>query len=409
MLHGYNTKMTKLSIQNKYLKNGFLTIACLGTTALFPSAASAQIDMENKPVLVITNKAMPASNPMPIYSRPSRAPEVTPEQVAGAAFFQGGNTIVSGKIEGLNTELFALQGTVSRLSEQLRGIETRGKNMAASYYASVATINTQLQTGTTPGNPRLIQKLDTAQNNLETLSNNVADLNGLAVEIADGASRAAYLLDTTRSMYNLSGAIEEDHARLAQMEDQINAAIVTVDRLLNDVNDNITRTTAYLGTERNNLRTLALAVTNGDLYGKSLANHPFSRAPQSTLLQQASFTPGAAVGQMPMQPAPSANVGSPRPLAKIRFDKPNVNYEQPIYAAVQSAMQRFPGSRFELIAVHPTTGNAAQMAIESTRSRRNAERVLRTLTQMGVALEQIDLSYAPSAEARSSEVHLFLR
>lgn len=404
--------MKKLSIKNKYFKNGFLTLACLSTAGMLPSAAQAQIDMARKPVLVITNKAMPASNPMPIYSRPSRAPEVTPEQISGAAYFQGGNTVVGGKIEGLNTELFALQGTVNRLSEQLRAIETRGKNMAASYYASIATINTQLQTGTTPGNPRLIQKLDTAQSNLETLSNNVADLNALAVEIANGASRASYLLDTTRTTYNLAGAIEEDHARLTQMEDQINAAIVTVDRLLNDVNDDITRTTAYLSTERHNLRTLSLAVTNGDLYGKSLANHPFSRAPQSSLLQQASFTPGAPAAHAGMAPMPAASPmgpGSPRPLAKIRFDKPNVDYEQPIYAAVQSAMQRFPGTRFELIAVHPTTGNAAKMAIEGTRSRRNAERVLRTLTQMGVPLEQIDLSYAPSAEANSSEVHLFLR
>ena len=236
-------------------------------------------------------------------------------------------------------------------------------------------------------------------------------------------------METTRAAYSLSGAVEEDHSRLAQMEDQINSSIVKVDRLLNDVNDNLTRTTAYLATERNNLRTLSLAVTNGELYGRSLANYPFSRAPQTNLLQQASYSPngnmsamtppmpqqgmGINMGSAPaMVPPPVSQpqaVGSPRPLAKIRFDKPNVNYEQPIYAAVQNAMQRFPNSRFELIAVHPNTGNAAQVAIESTKARRNAERVLRTLTQMGVPLEQIDMSYAPSGQAQSSEVHLFLR
>lgn len=405
--------MINISLKNKYLKLALAGFIAIGSMVGLTSSAKAQIDMARKPVLVITNKAMPASNTSPIYSRPSRAPEITPEQISGAAYFQDGNTVVGRKIETLNEDLFALQGTTSRLSEQLRAIETRGKNMAASYYASIATINTQLQTGTTPGNPRLIAKLDTAQNNLEMLSANIADLNALAIEIANSASKGSYLLDTTRSTYNLSGAIEEDHARLAQMEDQINSAIVTTDRLLNDVNDDITRTTAYLGTERNNLRTLSLAVTNGDLYGKSLANHPFSRAQQSSLLQPANFAPGMPAASVqrtqPEMTATAATLSSPRPLAKIRFDKPNVDYEQPIYAAVQNAMEKYPNSRFELIAVHPTSGNAAQVTIESTRSRRNAERVLRTLTQMGIPLEKIDLSYAPSAEARSSEVHLFLR
>lgn len=407
--------MTKITFKNNGLKLALAGFIGGGFLFCAPHNAAAQIDMQRKPVLVITNKAMPASNPAPIYSRPSRAPEITAEQVSGGAFFEEGSTVVAGKINTLNNDLFALQATVNRLSEQLRAIETNGKNMAAGYFASIATINTQLQTGTTPGNPRLIQKLDTAQTNLDTLSGNVASLNNLAVEIADAASRSTYLLENIRATYGLSGAVEEDHAKLAQMEDQVNSSVVAVDRLLNNVNDDITRTTAYLGTERNNLRTLSLAVTNGDLYGKSLANHPFSRAPQRDLMQNASFG-GGAVAPIQQQyqgdyNAPSApqNFGAARPLAKIKFDKADVNFEQPIYAAVQNAMAQYPNARFQLVAVHPSAGNAAQVAIESTRSRRNAERVLRTLTQMGVSLDKIDLSNSASPEARSSEVHLLLQ
>jgi hypothetical protein len=112
---------------------------------------------------------------------------------------------------------------------------------------------------------------------------------------------------------------------------------------------------------------------------------------------------------MPMPSAPMATPSSPRPLAKIKFDKANIDYEQPIYMAVQEALQRYPNARFELIAVHPTSGNPAQAAIESTRARRNAERVLRTLTQMGVSLDQVDLSNSASPEAQTSEVHLYVR
>lgn len=419
-----------------------LGLMTVGVSLLAASGANAQIDMAQKPVLVITNKPMAVptapmvQNTPAVYASPSRAPEITPEQVAGAAFYQQGSTAVAGIVDGLNKELLALQTTVARLSEQLRAIENRGKMNAAAYYASIATINTQLQTGTTPGNPRLVEKLDAAQYNLDSLVKNVADLNALGVEISQALSKGNFLLQSTRNSYNLAGAIEEDHARLAMIEDQASTSIVGIERLLNNTNDDISRTTSYLSTERNNLRTLALAVTNGDLYGNNLSNSPFARATQSTLYQQASYSPqapmaaaghtyapapggpipipGGAVTPMTAVPAmapiaqPAKPVG-PMPLAKIRFDKPNVNYEQPVYNAVQNALSKYPAAKFELVAVHPSAGNSAQVAIESTRARRNAERVLRTLTQMGVDMSQVKMSYNGAPEARSSEVHLYVR
>ncbi len=396
----------------------------------------------DKPVLVITNKNMGAQNTTirnasnvasaasristqasstrssSVYNRPSVAPTITAEQITGAAYFEGDNTIVGKQVNDLTKDLSSMKSKVNRMGEQLRSIEQKGRNGAAAYYASIATINTQLQTGTTPGNPRLVKRLNTAQQNLDLLGKNVSELNNLGVEIADTASKGAFLLDQARSAYTVSGAVEEDHVRLAMLEDDINSAMVTVNRLLNNVSDDISRTTSYLSTEQQNLRTLALAVSDGRLYGKNLANYPFSRAQQSPLVQQASFG-GASQQDFTPAPAPqnsnaqnfgpASSVGSPRPLAKIRFDKPNVDFEQPIYVATQNALQQYPDARFELIAVHPTSGNPAQVAIESTRSRRNAERVLRTLTQIGIDLSRIDLSYAPSNDAQSSEVHIFLR
>jgi len=371
----------------------------LSSLAILPSEASAQTDMAKKPVLVITNKTMTPRTPAPsnIYSTPKRVPEITAAQITAPALASVGETVVGRKINGINVELFTLEARVERLAAQLASVEQQGKSMAASYYASVATINTQLQTGTTPGNPRLVGKLNIAQRNLETLSSNIANLNSLSLEIANAASKGSYLLDTARSTYNLSGAIEEDHVRLAQIEDKINASLVNISRVQSNVNDDITRTTAYLTTERDNLRTLALAVANGDLYGKSLASQTFSyHQSNADMMHKANFSGGQTAPQQ-------------RLLAKIKFDKANVAYEQPVYAAVQSAIQKYPHAKFEVVAVHPTSGNTAQQAIESTKARRNAEKVLRSLTQMGLALDKIDLSYNSSNDASTNEVHLFLR
>jgi len=94
---------------------------------------------------------------------------------------------------------------------------------------------------------------------------------------------------------------------------------------------------------------------------------------------------------------------------KIKFDRANVEYEQPVYAALDEAMKKYPSARFELVAIEPTGGNAAQAAIESARSRRNAEKVLKTLTQMGLDQNRLDLATAQSSSATTSEVHIYIR
>ncbi len=421
---------------NKFTKYGAAVLIMTGGVVSASASVHAQIDMKKRPSLVITSEKTPvvtsraaatgvASSGMTPEPRayanravttpssyPASPSDITADQISGRSYYQPTSTVVAKKVDELKSDLSDLQGRVGNLSSQLKNMQDRSKSMSAEYNASVATINTQLQSGTTPGNPRLVEKLSVAQGNLDRLSQNVADLNAMAVEAANAASMGSFLLEACRSAYGLSGAVEEDHVELARVEDQVNTTIVTIDRVLNQVNDDITRTAAYLSAERSNLRTLSLAVTNGDYYGRSLAGRPFSSAGPSTLMQPASMTSpsGSAISPMP-SPAPvqAMPLGQARPLVKIKFDQPNVDYEQAVYMAVSEAMQKYPNSRLELIAVNPSVGNAAQVAIESTRARRNAEMVLRSLSQMGVDVGKIDLSTQASAEAKSNEVHIFIR
>lgn len=349
-----------------------------------------------------------------IYSKPQRQNDITPDQVRGKTYFEPTQTLVTKKVEELNTDLGNLQNKVNMLSANLASLQRESEGRAAEYYAAVATINTQLQTGTTPGNPRLLKRVSQAEGSLENLGSSVATLNQLAAEAATTSSEAAFLLENVRSAYGLSGAIEEDHVRLSELEDAINNTMVIIERLLNNVNDDITRTTTYLSSERNNLRTLALAVSNGDLYGKSLSNRPFSSSPgmfeasAPANMPATAGSPGMTTSEY-TTPAPRAPLSSPRQLVRIKFDRPDVNYEEPVYVAINEALQRYPDARFDLVAVHPTKGNAAEVAIESTKARRNAEKVLRTLTQMGLPLDRVDLSHRESTEASSNEVHIYVR
>lgn len=406
------------------LRAAIFSFCALSVFALTASGVFAAIDMSKRPSLVITNKAtpdMPRAS-VPAYSSPVRVPDISASKISRDAYFQPTNTVVTEKVQSLRSDLSGLQSRVNNLTAQLKGMQERNRAMSAEYNASLATINTQLQSGTTPGNPRLVEKLSIAQSNLDNLSQSVADLNSMAVEAANAASMGSFLLEACRAAYGLSGAVEEDHADLAQIEDQTNNTIVQIDRVLNELNDDITRNAAYLSAERGNMRTLTFAVTNGDYYGRSLASRPFSNAPQSTTMIAPSSGASASTysnsymdgaSSPSAYPAPAVQsapaMSGPRPLVKIKFDQPNVNYEQAVYMAMNEAMQKYPNARYELIAVTPTNGNAAQVAIESTHARRNAETVLRSLSQMGLDVNRIDLTTQQSAEAKTNEVHILMR
>lgn len=397
--------------------NGFIrkstlfcsALALIGAAIVVDSGTAAQAQ-GNAPALVITHAPLPESLKAKLYGTPRAAPEISAKQISGDAYQNLSGTLVGREIGELHSSLGLLQNRMGGLSSSLVNMQQHGEGLSAQYYANVATINTQLQNGTTPGNPRLVKKLGEAESNLQALNDNISQMNSLAVQISDVASESSYLLDKTRSAYTLSGAVEEDHANLAKLEDDVSATMVLIERLLNTVNDSISRTTAYLSTERNNIRTLALAVTNGDLYGRSLANRPFATSVAYNNGNGGVDSMGAHSADMGGQNVqPAALPAGGRPLAKITFDRSDVDYEQALYIAVNEALERYPNARFDLVAVHPAQGNAAEVAIESTRARRNAERVLRTLTQMGVPAENIDLAYDQSNAAASNEVHLFIK
>ncbi len=386
----------------------------LGAVFSFPAApVHAAWHKAGAPALVVTNEPLPSGVQRNIYSQPSKAPETTAAQVETGTWDDGVETAVGHKVDDLRNQLFALQGRIAGVADRLAMQESMDQKQAADYYAAVATINTQLQSGTTPGNPRLVHKLDEARGDLERLSGTIAVLNGLGMDVSSISSSNNYLLESVRAAFSLSGAVEEDHVRLAQLEDAVSGTSVIIERMLNNVNDDIRRTTTYVNGERQNLGTLALAVQTGDLFGKSLSNHPFSSATLASFSPQAASTPAYSKPAQTSSSSSSmqapATTGAARPLVKIRFDRPDVAYEQPVYNAVSEALKRYPDARFELVAVHPSNGNAAELAIESTRARRDAEKVLRSLTQMGLSLDRIDLSYMPSSDATTDEVHLYVR
>lgn len=371
-----------------------------------------------------------------LYTKPVQVREIRKEDVVNNTYFDQKETLVTRKVNQIKQDMKNLQVLATDLAQRLGGLEKRNENQSAEYYTAIATINTQLQSGTTPGNPRLMEKLSIAERELEDMSLGINDFNDIALAASQASSEAGFLLEEARAAYSIFGAIEEDHIELAKTEDGINNTVVMIDRVLNTVNDDLRRMAAYVSSERHNLRVLSLGVANGDLYGKSFGSQPFTmaqpfsldsdnRGPDGLIASDRVSPPiydydqagtieaenlmASTSSGVPMATQATQPLVGPRALAKIRFDRPDVQYEQPVYTAVNEALRRYPNARFDLVAVHPSGGNAAQAAIESTRSRRNAERVLRALTQMGLPAEKIDLSYDEDSTIDVNEVRIYIR
>ena len=96
-------------------------------------------------------------------------------------------------------------------------------------------INTRLQVGTTPGNPILVQQFNNAGNDLEKISTDTAELNQLATAVSSDSTMSAFLSESTRAAFSVSGAVDEDHKQLAILEDEVNRTVVLIERLLKEL------------------------------------------------------------------------------------------------------------------------------------------------------------------------------
>lgn len=329
-----------------------------------------------------SSTAQPATNPQQLGSGNFQPEGVTPGQPTG--------TLVGQKVQALRGDLTKLQASVADQNNRLQALRGRAIQNANSYHTAIAGIESKLQIGTTAGNPILVAQWNQAQAQLEQVNTDLGQMNTLANEVAGNAAMASYLLEATRAAFGISGAVDEDHRQLAILEDETNRTTVLIDRLLTELTEDVARQTNYLATERSNLNALALAINKGELYGQSLAAR--------------NFTPAMAPAM-----APGAGLATGRPLVVIRFDRPNPDYEQALFAAVSAALDRRPNAAFDLVAVSPNTGTPAQVSLNSDKARRNADKVLRSLTSMGLSPERVSLSSMTSQTVQSNEVHLYVR
>jgi hypothetical protein len=419
-----------MPIQDVKMKSKFL--AMLLALALLAGPAFADDDTQT-----ISEAAPP---PSPTAPDPSLAMAASSNSTdALANFGPSSGTVVGNRASALRDEVLRLRSSVNLNSNEFAILRTSGAAGAVQYHSTVAAITARLQNGTTKGNPILLRQWEEADASLGEVNASLNKLNSLQVAVDADASVASYLLDSVQAAFDLSGAVDEDHDQLKLLHDEVSRLVVQLDYLRNQTTADIQRQSIYMTTERSNLQALAFAISRGELLGNSLANRPVivNPSPVATMPGNSSMAPQAApygsvsradLGPQPMSPrelmlehgrgnsgiaTSNPNVGvAPsvgRLLVLIRYNQPNVDYQQQLSQAVGTAIERRPNAEFSVVAVSPSSGDPAALADEEQTAKSNADEVKRSLVQLGLSPSRITMASTQAQTATSPEVHVYIR
>ena len=199
-----------------------------------------------------------------LFGQASGGPAATP------TVSQTGTQTVKQRIVQLRADQQALAGGISRQQELLSTTRGQISSDMSSYSSLVNSVTSRLQAGTTPGNPELVAQWNDAQAKLDAITLSVGTLNSLASQVTTQASVAGYLVDNVRATYSVGGAVEEDHRQLRSIESDTSRSIQDVDRLIGDLNAEISRQNGFLARERSNLAALSYGINVGRLGNPAL-------------------------------------------------------------------------------------------------------------------------------------------
>lgn len=145
------------------------------------------------------------------------------------------------------------------------------------YHLVTSEIEAKLQLGTTPGNPILIELRNKAHEQLNQIMSTIGKMDGLANEFFQNSSQIKVLSSNINNTLQLPGAVDEDHAHLILMSDELEKVQREIIQALETLNANAKRQNEWLAAERGHLGNLSLAVDKGStlpLQSENLLSYP---------------------------------------------------------------------------------------------------------------------------------------
>ena len=307
-------------------------------------------------------------------------------------------TFVGQKINPLREDFLAVAEAFNIHRDSYEEVKSRVYGASTEFYGTIAAVNTKLQLGTTPGNPVLVRQYDQAQSELDNIEEYMREINLLNQKVNADAGVVALLKSTLNKTLRLAGAIDQDHRQLELLEDDTEKLEIDIARLINEITEEISRQAGFAKIENQNMLVMAVAIRNGEAMGTGILNRSF-------LAAQALAEAGAPDEQLEV---PRVNITG-LPLVVIRFDDPDIDYEKTLFDAIGTTIDKKAGANFGLVAVSPIGKNEGETRINSSKVKKHAERVLRSLVSFGLPSKRVALSAKTSGDVVVPEVHIYVQ
>jgi hypothetical protein len=371
------------------------TYSCTGVQDyVFPSLSDEEVvappALEDVPATI--ESADPPSQEIP----PSQyaQPAVAQPQVAYDTGPTG--TFVGGKINQFRADLTSIQNAVSSHNNDFLRFKDLVDEQTSVYQGLSSAIRSRLQIGTTPGNPILVGQWNDAQRALEDIQNNVNNLQIVNNRVTADAALITHLKNAIDSSFFISGAIDEDHNQLKVLKDDVQRTSVLYARLMDELDEKISREIQILNSERQYMKELSADVEVGKFGGR--VSTPPTRASQSSTTQT-SVEEAGSIDTIKIAPLNYDNA-----ILVIKFDDTTFDYSTALFESISNALEQMPSASFEVVAVSPTGG-----ASFAEKARQRASEVFNKVVEMGVPSERVSLASSNSTSAQAEEVHIYLK
>ena len=207
------------------------------------------------------------------------------------------------------------------------------------------------------------------------------------------AALITHLRNAIDSSFFISGAIDEDHNQLKVLVDDVQRTSVLYSRLMDELEQKISREIIILNDERQYMKKLAEDVEVGKFGGR------VTSPPTSSGTVSSTDSDEKKIETMKIAPLNYDNA-----ILVIKFDDTNFDYSNALFESISNALEQMPSANFEVVAVSPTGG-----ASFSDKARQRASEVFSKIVEMGVPSERVSLTSSNSTSAQAEEVHIYLK
>ena len=372
----------------------FSTYSCTGVQdVVFPSLSDEEVvappALEDVPATIESAESPSQEIPPSQYAQPP----VSQPQVAYDTGPTG--TFVGGKINQFRADLSSIQNAVSSHNNDFLRFKDLVDEQTSVYQGLSSAIRSRLQIGTTPGNPILVGQWNDAQRALEDIQNNVNNLQIVNNRVTADAALITHLKNAINSSFFISGAIDEDHNQLKVLNDDVQRTSVLYSRLMDELEEKISREIQILNAERQYMKELSADVEVGKFGGRVSA--PPTRSSQSSDTQN--IEEQGSIDTIKIAPLNYDNA-----ILVIKFDDTSFDYSTALFESISNALEQMPSASFEVVAVSPTGG-----ASFAEKARQRASEVFNKVVEMGVPSERVSLASSNSTTAQAEEVHIYLK